>query len=203
VVVFGAEPITDTFPLPWGVRLDGMSVWSIRRFRWLELGYQESYFIRTLMRFGWVVTKHVTNASSIGTVYLARRFHGKYDLAGLLLPPDEDATWAPAETDASVGVRHTASNSQMVLDDNLVWKRATIDVINSAPFTLKVVLDGGAGKTQNELSARQATTLEVELGNPPRVLKMQSDVWSPLKIGLNGDARSLGFAVRQVQLHER
>lgn len=30
-------------------------VMSLRRFRWLELAYQESYFVRTMMRFGWVV----------------------------------------------------------------------------------------------------------------------------------------------------
>lgn len=203
VVVFGAEPITDTFPVPWGVRLDGMSVWSIRRFRWLELGYQESYFTRTLMRFGWVLTKHVTEASSIGTVYLARRFHGKYDLADLLLPPDEDVTWAPAEKDATVGVRHTAGNSQMVLDDNLAWRRATVDVINSAPFTLRVWLDAGAGKRPTDLNAGQSASLEVALGNAPRTLTLHSQVWSPLKLGLNSDARSLGFAVSGVQLHER
>jgi hypothetical protein len=35
-----AEPITDDFGEPWGLRLDGMSAWSIRKHGWLELGFQ-------------------------------------------------------------------------------------------------------------------------------------------------------------------
>lgn len=57
VVVFGFEPITPTphawGDYPWGVRLDGMSVWSIRKFGWLELGFTDDYFREALRRTGW------------------------------------------------------------------------------------------------------------------------------------------------------
>jgi hypothetical protein len=83
VVIFAGEPIAETFPVPWGVRLDGISVWSIRRNRWLELGFQESYFVRTMSRFGWIVTKHVTNATSLGTIFLARKSRAVPDASRL------------------------------------------------------------------------------------------------------------------------
>ena len=38
------EPIVEDFPVPWGVRLDGLSVWSTRRFGWLELGFELAWF---------------------------------------------------------------------------------------------------------------------------------------------------------------
>lgn len=47
-LVFAAEPISDGFPIPWGIRLDGESLWAIRNFGWCELGFQETYF-RKLM----------------------------------------------------------------------------------------------------------------------------------------------------------
>ena len=47
-VVFAGEPILDDFHAPWGVRLDGMSAWSIRKFGWLELGFRTDYFRRLL-----------------------------------------------------------------------------------------------------------------------------------------------------------
>ena len=72
-VVFASEPITDIFPLPWGVRLDGMSVWSIRRFKWLELGFKESYFRDTMARFGWSVKKHVCADTPIGVIFVTTR----------------------------------------------------------------------------------------------------------------------------------
>jgi 2-polyprenyl-3-methyl-5-hydroxy-6-metoxy-1,4-benzoquinol methylase len=44
VIMFAAEPILEEFPLPWGLRLDGESLWAIRRMGWMELGFKESYF---------------------------------------------------------------------------------------------------------------------------------------------------------------
>ena len=49
-IVFAAEPIIDDFYCPWGVRLDGQSAWSIRKFGWLELGFRTDYFRKTLDR---------------------------------------------------------------------------------------------------------------------------------------------------------
>lgn len=52
VVIFASEPINET-KHPWGPRLDGMAVWSMRKFGWLELGFMPSYFMQALARFGW------------------------------------------------------------------------------------------------------------------------------------------------------
>ncbi len=73
IAVFASEPITEVFPLPWGVRLDGMSVWSIRRFKWLELGFKESYFLQTMKKNGWTVTKHVCPETHLGVIFVAKR----------------------------------------------------------------------------------------------------------------------------------
>lgn len=73
IVVFGAEPIFDAFPLPWGLRLDGESLWAIRKRGWLELGFQEKYFSATLLQLGWTVSKHVCQDTPWGTVFVARR----------------------------------------------------------------------------------------------------------------------------------
>jgi 2-polyprenyl-3-methyl-5-hydroxy-6-metoxy-1,4-benzoquinol methylase len=53
MVVFGGEPITDDCPVPWGLRLDGMSVWSTRKYGWLELGFRTDYFRELLRKHGW------------------------------------------------------------------------------------------------------------------------------------------------------
>jgi len=73
IVAFASEPITDSFPLPWGLRLDGMSAWSIRNFGWLELGYQESYFRELMATNHWSVTKHVCTDTHLGVIFLARK----------------------------------------------------------------------------------------------------------------------------------
>jgi len=70
-VYFAAEPITSNFPIPWGLRLDGESLWAIRKHGWLELGFTEDYFLQTLKKFGLVANKHTTTSTSWGTVYEA------------------------------------------------------------------------------------------------------------------------------------
>jgi SAM-dependent methyltransferase len=52
-VFFGAEPIQPDFPAHWGLRLDGSSLWAIRKNGWLELGFRDDYFRDALARTGW------------------------------------------------------------------------------------------------------------------------------------------------------
>jgi 2-polyprenyl-3-methyl-5-hydroxy-6-metoxy-1,4-benzoquinol methylase len=53
IVCFASEPISDDFPIPWGLRMDGQSLWAIRKNGWLELGFNKKYFTSALERYGW------------------------------------------------------------------------------------------------------------------------------------------------------
>jgi SAM-dependent methyltransferase len=75
-VVFGGEPITDAMPYPWGVRLDGISVWSIRTHGWLELGFQPAYFLDALKRTGWRAQMFASKDVPHCSVYVARPIAG-------------------------------------------------------------------------------------------------------------------------------
>jgi 2-polyprenyl-3-methyl-5-hydroxy-6-metoxy-1,4-benzoquinol methylase len=72
-VVFAGEPITDDFPMPWGVRRDGQSLWAIRMHRWLELGFRTDYFLAMLARHGWVAEIHNCVDVPWQRVFVARR----------------------------------------------------------------------------------------------------------------------------------
>ncbi len=72
-VVFAGEPILDDFHAPWGVRLDGMSAWSIRKFGWLELGFRTDYFRRLLRRHGWSLESFQSKDLPWFKVFLSRR----------------------------------------------------------------------------------------------------------------------------------
>jgi 2-polyprenyl-3-methyl-5-hydroxy-6-metoxy-1,4-benzoquinol methylase len=72
-VMFAAEPILKSFPVPWGLRLDGESLWAIRRHGWLELGFQRSYFEQVLDRYGWKADWARLRQSPWGEVFLVSR----------------------------------------------------------------------------------------------------------------------------------
>ncbi|MBS1959525.1 MAG: class I SAM-dependent methyltransferase [Bdellovibrionales bacterium] len=63
-VYFCNEPITDGQPYPWGLRLDGESIFHIRLHGWLELGFQETYFRDLMTKNGW---KTVAIPSPLGS----------------------------------------------------------------------------------------------------------------------------------------
>lgn len=52
-IVFCAEPFYDDwFDYPWGLRLDGYSVWAIRSMGWMELGFRKGYIESVLIEAG-------------------------------------------------------------------------------------------------------------------------------------------------------
>ena len=72
-IIFGAEPIVPNYSIPWGVSMDGVALWSMRNFGWLELGFQEAYFRAALARTGWTAEKHKSNDLFWATTWRARQ----------------------------------------------------------------------------------------------------------------------------------
>jgi len=72
-IYLAAEPVSDGFPHPWGLRLDGESLWAIRKNGWLELGFQESYLLEALRRTGWHGRRISFDEMPFASVYVAER----------------------------------------------------------------------------------------------------------------------------------
>ena len=112
LIAFASEPIAD-FPHPWGfVRPDGLTLWSIRKYGWFELGFDTSYFLRTLLLFGWIPRRYASDVSLLTKVIIARKSQGLYNLAEITLPPDEASTWSSIEP-GEPGYRLTTARSVM------------------------------------------------------------------------------------------
>ncbi|BCW88781.1 hypothetical protein sos41_19230 [Alphaproteobacteria bacterium SO-S41] len=73
IAVFASEPFLESFSRPWGIRLDGESLWATRRYGWLELGFRESYIRANLRKRGWMLEKHRCADSPSCIVFVARR----------------------------------------------------------------------------------------------------------------------------------
>lgn len=73
IVCFAAEPISADFPLPWGLRMDGESIWAIRKNGWLELGFNSKYFAKVLEKYGWRGITYSGQDSPSSSVIIAKR----------------------------------------------------------------------------------------------------------------------------------
>ena len=72
-IVFAAEPITPDFPLPWGLRMDGQSLWAIRKNGWLELGFNRAYFTKAVNRINFVIEYFDGQDGPFSQVAIAQR----------------------------------------------------------------------------------------------------------------------------------
>jgi SAM-dependent methyltransferase len=81
-IVFCGEPIlgamTDSVPYPWGPRLDGLSVYAIRRNGWMELGFAHEFFVSALCRAGYDVAFHPSLDCGRACAYTATPGTGVY-----------------------------------------------------------------------------------------------------------------------------
>jgi len=72
-VLWAGEPI-GPMGYPWGLRLDGYSLWSTRRYGWLELGFEEAYFAEALARTGWRASRrHLPAGPPLADVIVGSR----------------------------------------------------------------------------------------------------------------------------------
>jgi 2-polyprenyl-3-methyl-5-hydroxy-6-metoxy-1,4-benzoquinol methylase len=198
LIAFAAEPIADApyFPYPWGVRLEGMSVWSIRKFGWLELGFDTSYFMRTLLLLGWTPRRYRSDASPIADVIIAKKSHMYYEPGEITLPPDECKTWAIKETDPTIKLRFTQSKSVMSCAKDIKAKFVEFCLSNYAPFSLEVKLTAGrATKTFKIPKSSVKGMYKIPIQDWNGQITISSKTWKPSKVWRNGDPRELGVAV--------
>lgn len=72
IVAFAGEPISS-FRYPWGLRLDGLSLFCTRTYGWLELGFDNRYFALALRRTGWTAERYRSRSlTPLADVIVAR-----------------------------------------------------------------------------------------------------------------------------------
>lgn len=198
MMLFAGEPFYPDFHAPWDVRLDGQSLWAAREHGWLELGFEESFFVRELLRRGWVPRKRVlAQAGAYGVVHAAARHGGRFLVGETFLPPDCAGTWAAHDPLSADALRWTGGASVMPLDESPRWRRATVQLTNYNPHAaMPVAVRCGDGLAEARVDP--AATIDMTVALPAqgtRELRIESPTWVPRDAGINDDGRALGVAV--------
>jgi len=204
-VIFAAEPFYRGFHAPWDVRLDGQSVWAARANGWLELGFEESFFVRTLMRRGWAVRKRMLPAAgAYGVVYVATRHGGAFIAGECFLPPEDAERWAPHDDEHPYPHRWTCGASPLTLDADPRWRRVSVNLSNFHPRTsLTANLTCGPCHATRKLAPGESADVDLLLPeDEDRELRIESPTWVPRDEGVNQDARTIGVAVGRILYHD-
>jgi hypothetical protein len=200
LIAFAAEPIVEelipALPYPWGVRLDGVSVWSIRKFGWLELGFDASYFLRTLLLLGWTPKRYRSDVSRLADVIVAKKSNSYYEPSEITLPPDECKTWAPKDINPDTKLRFTQAKSVMTCVKDVQANFVEFCISNYAPFALHVKLSAGSSsKTFRIPKSSSKGIYKIPIQDWNGKITISSKTWQPSKVLRNGDDRELGVAV--------
>ena len=79
ILCFADEPVFEAenpfLPYAWGIRLDGQSLYFMRRYGWLELGFQGSYLRRVLSQLGWKMEWRPVHVEGCEDIIVACREH--------------------------------------------------------------------------------------------------------------------------------
>lgn len=186
-IVFCGEPIVpiadDCVPFPWGPRMDALSVLCMRRYGWMELGFQHDFFVRSLMRNGWVVEYRPSHIQRAAT-YIATPIGGEIPLGKKIELP---AGWSVGEG----GHRWTIAEDAVL---PLPLRRfghmtITLGLVNYLAEPKVVTLS--AGQWRRSLTVQSGERCSVSIG-----CKLGDDLH--IKVPLSsvpGESRKLGIAV--------
>ncbi len=199
--MLASEPVHPAFPLPWGIRPDGHALWAVRRHKWMELGFQEDYLLRALLREGFLVSRtNVEALGSFGLLYRGRLHDGRVRLSETLLPSMEAASWAPAPPQKEPWL-WAQVDSRMTLDHDPGWAAVTVMVTNHLPVPLNAAIDaGGPGPVMRRCFVPgERSELSIPLPQTGRELRVWSETAVLAQLGVNDDRRTLGIGVEEVR----
>ena len=94
-IFFFCEPIMKNYAFPWGLRFDGEALWAIMCNQWLELGFDQDFFISMLGRSGFLMSSIAGVADLVGPGWKATRADRGIGFADLILPESHDRGFFP------------------------------------------------------------------------------------------------------------
>ena len=159
-VILAAEPIFDGFHAPWGLRLDGESLWAIRQNGWLELGFTESYFVETCLRQGWMVARHQSDVSALTSLFVLTRLGESMSPGQIRLPPADEANWAIPDSPTATQ-RYTLAESRLVCPVDGDWTSIEIHLVNPSPQTLEYSISHGPTKERGVLNRQSNKMIRI------------------------------------------
>ena len=205
LLVLCGEPVVGAcmpaVPYPWGPRLDGLSVFCIRRYGWMELGFTEPFLIEALHRHGWLVEVRTIPDCGRATTYVGRPYVGVTIEVGRQIGLGRhDAGWHDVEGSH----RWTRGDTMATfpLPDLDGPSRATIRLSNVFPFDVAMELYDG--ETFVRSAVVPGGSIDVEIVLAPCVHSFfairaagsrPDEVWPG-----SGDGRCLGVSVSGIRV---
>ena len=194
-LILAGEPIQNLWWPNWGIRLDALSVYCIRKFGWFESGCSEMYLKKILAENNFVTDFFDHPDPTIGKFVIAAKFWrlGKNELERCIV---KNEWWI--ENDYLVSNRNGEFSSLMLVKPHDA-KKIVFEIWNFSPMPLDIIIRIGAmekhvtlGCDYNQISL---DCLRVDSGAMCSIL---CKPWCPNEVFGTDDKRFLGFHLKQI-----
>jgi 2-polyprenyl-3-methyl-5-hydroxy-6-metoxy-1,4-benzoquinol methylase len=195
-IAFAAEPVQDQWWTHWGLRLDPVSVYCIRKFGWFESGWSLRCLDRMFRRAGLLLDYREDRDPRIGGVGIAYSGHlkARFD-SRALVKKGADGSWQNEGRFLSAGADNT-----LLLTYPLSSGRLRVTVVNYRQREVSVrVLSGTAGPETAVRLQTGENTFDVPYRGPGPY-RFINETWSPRDETGSADSRQLSFHLEAVEI---
>ncbi len=197
---FVAESFDDNYPIPWGLRMDPMSLYSICQFGWFELGFSTDYFHEALHRLGFVYDRNKYSELIDADQFIAYRGQPRsiYEPNEHFKSRDNAAFWQRSEPNSDF--RFTKGSAELRLHPPTGTSKANFRISNLSPLDKQVIIKTDIATKGIDLKVGDSQEVVIELTERCETLSIETEPWNPKRLGISADDRELGVAVHRVQL---
>jgi len=188
-ILFAGEPIYHGWQ-HWGMRLDPLSVYCVRKFGWFETGWSERFIGECLLRAGFLPRIQLIGLPDVGYVCAATKLtddvlYTPGAIRGLI---ENESEWY-IEQDYLV----TKGDSEIRLPLAGALTQVELHVQNFKGEPINLTIVAADGNITKHLASPGKSLCLLQLSSSRDTYRIYSDAWIPHEYIKNGDNRSLSL----------
>jgi 2-polyprenyl-3-methyl-5-hydroxy-6-metoxy-1,4-benzoquinol methylase len=199
-IFFFSEPIYKNFAFPWGLRFDGESIWAIMCNKWLELGFDEGFFLQLMHNHGFLMKRVDGVPGYVGEGWVGNRARQGLWFSEWVLPDGFDDGFWPEQGNRLHGrfLRGRATLPRIWNQPRAAYR---LSLKNFGACDLKISLCGDSQiPVEVDIPAGAEKTVGAPISSQSNLV-MNSQTFIPNELIANGDMRRIGVALIHVSFN--
>lgn len=192
-IILAGEPINDIWWKHWGLRLDPLSVYCIRKFGWLESGWSAQFLKASFDRAGLAVQLADHQEGEIGSTVIGTR-----TALGRLGADDIARLWQHTGWQVDGRYMISSGNSRLTAPFPAGSKAITLGLQNFRPKPLRVLIGNSEGVIVERDVLPGRSDIEIGVKQAHTGLTVSTETWVPDEELANGDHRRIGIHLEEV-----
>lgn len=193
-IALAGEPINSIWWKHWGLRLDPLSIYCIRKYGWFESGWSEQFLQATIERAGLTCT--LSEAPEAGYTVI-----GDFSSQKTFFPADitQLATMTGWINDGEYLTSTGTSTLQFEVPKNARYVR--LEIVCFRPVPIKTIVMAANKEVFSGRVEPGRTVVNIDIDSAGQLdLQITSDVWCPNEETGNNDNRRIGVHLRALGL---